>query len=294
MHSALRGFMRDHGRWFVLTGAGVSTASGIPGYRDELGRWKRSPPVQLQDFLQSAATRRRYWARSLVGWLMIARARPNAAHEALARLQAAGRIEQLVTQNVDGLHQQAGSREVTELHGNLARVICLDCRREYPRSRIQEILERDNPEFVGVAARAAPDGDADIEPAQLESFAVPPCPNCGGLLKPDVVFFGEGVPRARVDAAMAGLDRADAMIVFGSSLMVYSGYRFCERASSLGKPIVLVNQGVTRADPIATLKLDESCIAALDILLKLVAESSGDERARAGDFVIQRAPNASG
>jgi len=294
MQSALRSFVRDYRRWFVLTGAGVSTGSGIHGNRDELGRWKRSPPVQLQDFLRSAATRRRYWARSLAGWLLMAGARPNAAHEGLARLQAAGRIEQLVTQNVDGLHQQAGSREVTELHGNLARVLCLDCHREYERSHVQEILERDNGEFVGLAARAAPDGDADIEPAQLDSFVVPPCPHCGGLLKPDVVFFGEGVPRARVDAAMAALDRADAMIVFGSSLMVYSGYRFCERASSLGKPIVLVNQGVTRADALATLKLDESCVAALDILLRLVTEGSDHDRDGPRDFVAEPAPSASG
>ena len=260
-------FARQHRRLFVLSGAGVSTDSGIPGYRDDEGQWKRKPPVTLQEFLRTESARQQYWARSMLGWPIIARARPNAAHEALARLDAARPLERLVTQNVDGLHQRAGSPDVIELHGNIGRVICLDCRAGYSREIIQQALEADNSDFPGAAATAAPDGDADFALHGVDAFRVPRCVECGGTLKPDVVFFGEGVPRDRVDAALRGLELADAMLVVGSSLMVYSGYRFCERASQMGKPIAAINLGRTRADHLFTLKVERSCAEALPALL---------------------------
>ena len=256
-------FVRRHRRLFVLTGAGVSTDSGIPGYRDDEGVWQRRPPVTLQEFLATDAARRRYWARSMIGWPLLARARPNAAHAALARLEAAHRLELLVTQNIDGLHQRAGNAAVVELHGSIGRVLCLDCRAVRSRAAFQCVLEAANPAFVAARAAAAPDGDADVEPRGLDTFCVPACERCGGTLKPDVVFFGEGVPRARVDAAFAALEAADAMLVVGSSLMVYSGYRFCERAAALRKPIAAINRGRTRADALLALKVDASCAETL-------------------------------
>ena len=267
MLADLHEFARRHPRLFVLTGAGISTDSGIPGYRDDEGQWQRKPPVTVQEFLRTDAARRRYWARSMRGWPMLAGARPNAAHRALARLESARQLQLLVTQNVDGLHQRAGSLAVIELHGNVGRVICLDCGADHSREDMQQALEAANPAFVAAPATAAPDGDADLEPRLLDAFHVPGCARCGGTLKPDVVFFGEGVPRDRVDAAMRGLEQADAMLVIGSSLMVYSGYRFCERAGRMGKPIAAINRGRTRADHLFTLKVDGSCAEALSSLV---------------------------
>jgi len=266
----LHDFARRHRRLFVLTGAGVSTDSGIPGYRDESGAWKRRAPITLQEFLGSAVARQRYWARSMGGWPLVARARPNPAHVALASLQAAQRLQALVTQNVDGLHQRAGSVGVIELHGNIRRVICLDCGTTQAREALQRTLLTDNPEFA-VAAPAAPDGDADLEPRELDRFRVPCCGQCGGTLKPDVVFFGEGVPRNRVDAALAAIDASDAMLVVGSSLMVYSGYRFCEHAARAGKPIAAINRGRTRADHLFTLKVEHACGEMLAALVAALA-----------------------
>ena len=256
-------FLRRHPRLFVLSGAGVSTDSGIPGYRDDEGRWTRRPPVTLQDFLRSAPARQRYWARSMLGFPVVARARPNAAHRALARLEAVRESTRLVTQNVDGLHQRAGSANVIELHGTIGRVICLDCGADHAREAIQQTLEAENAGFLDACATAAPDGDADVLDEGAAAFNVPHCAHCGGLLKPDVVFFGENVPRDRVGAAMGALEHADAMLVVGSSLMVWSGYRFCERAGSLGKPIAAINLGRTRADHLFALKVGEPCATAL-------------------------------
>jgi NAD-dependent SIR2 family protein deacetylase len=256
-------FLRRHSRVFVLSGAGVSTDSGIPGYRDDEGRWMRQAPVTLQEFLGSASARRRYWARSMLGFPVVARASPNAAHRALARLEAARKATCLVTQNVDGLHQRAGSANVIELHGTVGRVICLDCGAGHARSEIQRTLEAENADFLQARASAAPDGDADVVAQVTEAFNVPRCAHCGGMLKPDVVFFGENVPRDRVGAAMRALDEAEAMLVVGSSLMVWSGYRFCERAQSHGKPIAAINRGRTRADHLFTLKVNEPCAQAL-------------------------------
>lgn len=252
-----------HPRLFVLTGAGVSTDSGIPDYRDDAGSWKRKAPVTLQEFMRSAAARRRYWARSMVGWPVIAQVRPNAAHGAIVRLEAAGRVHRLVTQNVDGLHQCAGSTDVVELHGSLARVGCVECGAEATRLDVQERLEAANPSYRNLSAATAPDGDADLDQDALDAFEVPACTRCGGLLKPCVVFFGDSVPRARVDATMRALEEADAMLVVGSSLMTYSGYRFCEHAHRLGKPIAAINLGRTRADALLSVKVERSCAAVL-------------------------------
>jgi len=264
-------FVRQHPRLFVLTGAGVSVDSGIPGYRDDNGDWKRSAPVMLQDFLRSEATRQRYWARSMIGWPVVARAQPNAAHVALASLEAMQRTHLLVTQNVDGLHQRAGSTEVIELHGNIGRVTCLRCGATEARETVQVVLRDHNPEFVRAVAQTAPDGDADLEHGALDGFSVPECGHCGGMLKPDVVFFGEGIPRTRVDAARIALEEADAMLVVGSSLMVYSGFRLCEHAQALGKPIAAINRGRTRADRQFALKIEHGCGEALTDLVDTLA-----------------------
>lgn len=264
----LRDFIARHPRLFVLTGAGCSTDSGIPDYRDAEGRWKRSAqPMTLQAFMGDAAARRRYWARSLIGWRQLRAARPNDAHRALARLQQEGRIERLVTQNVDRLHQAAGSPAVIDLHGRLDRVRCMGCERRSPREELQQQLLRCNPRWAALEAPHAPDGDADLDRTDLEDFIVPACPQCGGVLKPDVVFFGESVPPARVETAMRDLQRSDAMLVIGSSLMLYSGYRFAQRAVQLSKPIAAVNLGRTRADELLALKITQRCAQALTFLL---------------------------
>jgi NAD-dependent SIR2 family protein deacetylase len=263
----LNGFLQRHRRVLVLTGAGISTDSGIPGYRDDNGEWKRSPPITVQEFLGTLAMRQRYWARSMVGWPVVAHAQPNAAHTALARLEAAGHVPTLVTQNVDGLHQRAGSREVIELHGGIDGVTCLDCGMQHARASIQQTLEADNPALLNVTAETAADGDAHLEWHDLGGFRIPACSNCGGLLKPAVVFFGESVPKERVEAASHALDAADAVLVVGSSLMVYSGYRFCKLAAEAGKPIAAINLGKTRADDLIGLKVEAS---AVDVLPRLV------------------------
>ena len=267
----LHNFVQRHPRLFVLSGAGISTDSGIPGYRDENGEWKRSPPITLQEFLGSLASRQRYWARSMIGWPVVAQARPNDAHRALARLEAAGHVPTLVTQNVDGLHQRAGSSDVIELHGSIGAVTCLDCGTRHARSTIQQTLEADNPALLDVVAEPAADGDAHLEWHDLGGFRIPACPNCGGQLKPSVVFFGENVPRATVDDATRALEAADAMLVVGSSLMVYSGYRFCVWAQKMGKPIAAINLGRTRADPLLALKVAAPCAETLTALAARLA-----------------------
>ncbi len=264
---SLQDFIGAHGRLFVLTGAGCSAPSGIPDYRDADGRWKRPQPVTYQAFMGGEATRRRYWARAFVGWRRFRAAKPNAAHRALARLERSGRSEILLTQNVDRLHQAAGSASVIDLHGRLDRVRCMGCGALHPREATQERIAAMNPGWLAFDATDAPDGDADLESADFDSFVAPVCEACGGVLKPDVVFFGENVPRDRVEAACAGLEAADAMLVVGSSLMVWSGYRFAERAAALGKPIAAVNLGKTRADPLLALKVEASCEEALAFLL---------------------------
>ncbi|AKC88263.1 NAD-dependent protein deacetylase [Pseudoxanthomonas suwonensis] len=261
--AVLRDFIDRHPRLFVLTGAGCSTSSGIPDYRDADGGWKRAQPVTFQAFTGEAGTRRRYWARSLAGWPRFAAAQPNPAHRALAALEADGRLEALVTQNVDGLHQRAGSRAVIDLHGRLDRVVCLDCAAAMPRDAFQHELLTRNPGWERHVAAAAPDGDADLDGVDFAAFRVPGCARCGGMLKPDVVFYGESVPRARVEAAATHLRRSDAMLVVGSSLMVYSGFRFARMAAEAGIPLAAVNLGRTRADDLLALKVRADCAQAL-------------------------------
>jgi NAD-dependent SIR2 family protein deacetylase len=259
-------FVAAHRRLFVLTGAGCSTDSGIPDYRDANGGWKRPQPVTYQAFVGELTTRQRYWARSLVGWRRFGRAQPNATHHALARLEQQGKLTLLLTQNVDRLHQAAGSENVVDLHGRLDQVRCLACEHRMPRMDFQAELVRLNPAWANLDAADAPDGDADLDGRDFSGFQVPPCPHCFGLLKPDVVFFGENVPRERVNAGMQALHDAEAMLVIGSSLMVYSGYRFAYAAARAGKPIAAVNMGHTRADPLLSLKIEQSCAQALAFL----------------------------
>ena len=238
----------------VLTGAGVGTDSGIPAYRDEEGRWKQSAPMQFRDFVGSELSRQRYWARSMVGWPRMADAEPNDAHRALATLERRGLLRLLITQNVDGLHSAAGSENVVDLHGRLDRVICLGCRNVTRRAELQTQLMADNPEFLGQRFVARADGDVELA-VDYERFRLTACAVCGGVLKPDVVFFGENVPAPRVERAMAALDGARTLLIAGSSLMVFSGFRFARMAARLGVPIAVVNQGRTRADDLAALRV---------------------------------------
>jgi len=247
----------------TITGAGVSTESGIPDYRDGDGNWKRSPPVQYRDFVESEAVRRRYWARSFAGWPMFAAARPSAAHVALAQLERAGRIGQIVTQNVDRLHQRAGSRNVIDLHGRLDVVRCLAFNHRFDRDEFQMRLRDANPDWDVAPTRIAPDGDADLEGIDFSKFNVPACEVCGGILKPDVVFYGESVPRETTAAALAAIESAAGVLVAGSSLMVWSSFRLVRAAAARGVEVVAVNRGRTRGDNLFAFKLDRECGAVL-------------------------------
>lgn len=267
-NTALRAFVDRHPRLFVLTGAGCSTESGIPDYRDGNGQWKRKPPVRHQEFVADPCARARYWARSMIGWSVMGSARPNAAHRALAHLERDGRIGTLVTQNVDGLHQKAGSRSVIDLHGRIDHVVCLSCDARSSRETLQQRLLLSNPQYVGLTGGRAPDGDADLEQRDFPDFKIPACEACGmGILKPDVVFFGANVPPERVTQSMAALDAADALLIVGSSLMVWSGYRFAARAAERGLPIAAINRGCTRADPLIGLKVESDCAEVLERLV---------------------------
>ena len=248
-------FIRRHPRLTVLTGAGVSTDSGIPDYRDRNGQWKRKPPVDHRDFMKSAATRQRYWGRALIGWPVIRNSAPNPAHFHLAELERRGHIHLLITQNVDRLHQRADSKRVIDLHGRADEICCMDCDYRAMRQLVHDRSYELNPEFRHYTAETAPDGDADLE-VDFSRFNVADCPECAGVLKPDVVFFGDNVPKARVQQALDALKNSDGLLVVGSSLMVYSGFRFCRYAKEWGKPIAALNLGRTRADELLDLKLN--------------------------------------
>lgn len=263
----LVGVLRDR-RVVVLAGAGCSTESGIPDYRGPEGSLKERSPIQYGEFVREADARARYWSRAAVGWRRISTVRPNAAHRALARLEEGGAAVGVITQNVDGLHQAAGSRRVVELHGSLAFVACLACGERGSRTAFQERLLAANPGWLDGATgagrvEAAPDGDAELPARSADGFRVPGCARCGGLVKPDVVFFGESVPTGRVNAAWRLFDEADAVLVVGSSLAVYSGRRFIYRARDRGVPIGIVNLGPTRADALAAAKVADRAGRAL-------------------------------
>ena len=245
------------GRTVALTGAGLSTDSGIPDYRGPGAPTRR--PMTFQEFVATPESRRRYWARAHVGWARMGGAEPNAGHRALARLEATGRVSFLITQNVDGLHERAGQQQMVALHGRISEVVCLDCGGRSHRTAMQRLLSAANPgwllEHANVAAR--PDGDVDLD--ETIGFVVPACTGCGGRLKPHVVFFGENVPKARVERCYAAIDDADALLVAGSSLTVMSGLRFVRYAAKAGLPVVIVNRGITRGDDLATVKVDAGC-----------------------------------
>lgn len=261
--TALGRFIDAHGPLIAITGAGCSAPSGIPTYRNQAAEWQRSNPIQHQEFLTREQSRKRYWARSFAGWPAVADAEPNSAHLALASLEQQGIVSALVTQNVDGLHQKAGHREVIDLHGRLDKVICLDCGSLSPRSTMQARLARANPFLDPKALALTPDGDAEVPAADIERITIPNCERCDGTLKPDVVFYGGTVDKTLVQRVYDRLQAARGVLVVGSSLMVFSAFRFVRRAAESGLPIAIVNLGVTRADGLAALKLDADCEAAL-------------------------------
>lgn len=246
-------------RCVVLTGAGISTESGIPDYRDHNGAWKRSPPMSFQEFTGSRVARQRYWARALIGWRQFRGVDPNRAHHALTKFEHAGVVHTIITQNVDGLHQRAGSRAVIDLHGRVDLVECMSCRRTSARELMQAKLAELNPDWTDLQAEMAPDGDALLERADFSAFDLPDCEQCGGPLKPAVVFFGESVPRQFVADSYAAVRTADLLLVAGSSLMVMSGHRFVREARSLAIPVGIINIGRTRADGEVTVKVEASC-----------------------------------
>lgn len=256
---ALLAFLRPRSRLMVITGAGISAGSGIPTYRDDNGEWQRSRPIQHQEFIDSEAYRRRYWARSAVGWPPVANAQPNRAHIALAALEELGKLSLLVTQNVDRLHQRAGHRAVVDLHGRLDRVICRSCGHIEERDAIQQQLLAQNPVLADVQATLAPDGDANVEDRLVEMIASPRCGQCDGVPMPDVVFYGGSVPKQRVADIKAVLAQSDGLLLVGSSMSVYSAFRFCRAAEVLNIPIVAINRGKTRADELLSLKLEGDC-----------------------------------
>lgn len=261
--AGLRAFFDRHERITVLSGAGCSTPSGIPEYRDDQGNWKHRRPVQFADFKTQADVRRRYWAQSFAGWTRIRKARPNAAHRVIAGLEHNGRVAGVVTQNVDNLHRLAGSRNVIDLHGILHRVCCLQCGRQTPRQAFQMMLQRLNPGWKVAVRHVRPDGDSALAADDFRNFAVPDCLDCGGILKPDVVFFGEPVPEIRVSRASELIQSSDALLVVGSSLMVFSGFRFVRLAHAAGKFVAILNRGLTRADDIAAQRFTGDCAVLL-------------------------------
>jgi NAD-dependent SIR2 family protein deacetylase len=246
----------------ILSGAGLSTESGIPDYRGPSGQARRArlsdtaQPMTYQAFTGSDGARQRYWARSHLGWRHVTGAAPNAGHRAVAALERAGRLSGIITQNVDGLHQAAGAAAVTELHGSLHRVVCLSCWSRSPREELDARLRAANPAWTAAGLEPAVNPDGDVALEETAGFTVVDCLACGGLLKPDVVFFGENVPKSRVEACFSLVSASSALVVLGSSLTVMSGLRYVRHASSLGIPVVIVNQGATRGDPLATATLD--------------------------------------
>jgi len=258
---SLLAILGSHEPWVALTGAGISSASGIPTYRDHKGIWLGSQPIQHDEFVSDPSKRQRYWSRSALGWPRVGAAQPNQSHTALVKLEQAGLLSGVITQNVDRLHQRAGLQRVIDLHGRLDRVKCLDCGHITSREGIQRWIETHNalPNTSSLTLR--PDGDADLPADYVDDFNVPHCEVCGGVVMPEVVFFGGTVPRPIVDECYEMIDVSQGMLVVGSSLSVYSGLRFCRYAVDQGKPLIILNQGQTRADDICTHKFSEEPFA---------------------------------
>ncbi|CAG4933257.1 unnamed protein product [Colias eurytheme] len=258
----LLNFLYQHNKILILTGAGISTESGIPDYRsEEVGLYARTnhKPIQYQEFVKYPKVRQRYWARNFVGWPRFSSIQPNSTHIAIRDLQKAGKVTSIVTQNVDRLHHKAGSDNVIELHGTGYIVKCLNCPYEIDRFKLQEELLRKNPAMESSFGMIRPDGDVELSKEQVDSFRTPLCPKCEGPLKPDIVFFGDNVPKARVEKVKSEVTNSDAIFVLGSSLTVYSSYRIILQAKEEGKKIAVLNIGPTRADDIVDIKVSTKC-----------------------------------
>ncbi|KAH8329871.1 hypothetical protein KR067_006088 [Drosophila pandora] len=265
----LEDFLLSKPNVLVLTGAGISTESGIPDYRSEgVGLYARTnhKPIQHMEFVKSSAVRKRYWARNFVGWPSFSATQPNATHHALARFEREQRVQAVVTQNVDRLHTKAGSKQVVEVHGSGYVVKCLSCEYRIDRHEFQSILSSLNPAFQDAPDMIRPDGDVEIPTEYIDNFRIPECPDCGGDLKPEIVFFGDSVPRARLDEIAALVYNSDGLLVLGSSLLVFSGYRVVLQTKDLKLPVAIVNIGDTRADHLADIKISAKCG---DVLPKL-------------------------
>lgn len=258
----LQKFVNESKRLLVLTGAGISTESGIPDYRSEgVGLYARSTnrPVQYHDFVRHPEIRQRYWARNYVGWPKFGQFLPNRSHFALAQMEKKGKIHWLVTQNVDALHLKSGCQKITELHGSAYRVMCLGCSHTMTRQVMQELIESHNPHWSAHSEEIAPDADVQLTSEQIKGFMVPPCPNCGGLLKPEIIFFGDNVAKPVVEFVHEKIQESDSLLCAGTSLQVYSGYRFVAAAYNQGKTVAILNIGPTRADNLAHIKIDAKC-----------------------------------
>ncbi|XP_076294132.1 NAD-dependent protein deacylase Sirt4 isoform X1 [Lasioglossum baleicum] len=258
----LKEFIDSHNNMCILTGAGISTESGIPDYRSEnVGLYARSNrrPVLYKDFCASDDIRKRYWARNYVGWPRFSSLKPNETHKILNKLEDAQKVRSIITQNVDNLHSKAGSRRVIELHGTAFRVMCLKCDQKICRYYLQEILDSLNPNMTATSQLIRPDGDVDISQEQVKGFVVPACMNCGGILKPDIVFFGDNVPRQVVESVQYNVKHSDSLLILGSTLTTYSGYRIALQANNAGIPIAILNIGHTRADDLASVKVEGRC-----------------------------------
>ena len=268
--SHLAEFIEEYPDLFVITGAGISRNSGIQTYRDEVGNWKSNNPIQHSDFLNKETARRRYWARSFGGWPNVASAKPNDAHKALVKLESKGYVATLATQNVDRLHQKAGHKKVTDLHGRLDQVVCMGCGLLISREEVQAWLCQHNPQLARmktIETALRPDGDAEVQDEFVHEIKVPQCPRCSGLLKPNVVFYGSTVNKEVVNYLFNGLQKAKALLVIGTSLMVYSSFRFCKYASENKIPIACINQGLTRGDSLFSLKVRGDCSEVLNQLI---------------------------
>ena len=264
--SCLKRFVEKKEKATVLSGAGISVGSGIPSYRNAQGEWKAGKPIAHQDFVKNESARQRYWLRSYAGWRRMSEAKPSKAHFALQRLQAKGKISTIITQNVDRLHQAAGSKNVLDLHGRLDQVTCLSCSKIYGRGFIQVMLKKKNP-FLEESESINPDGDANIESSFTDDLKIPLCEICGGILKPNVVFFGDSVDKNLVEKAYHSVASADALIVIGTSLSIFSGYRFLRQAAKLKLPVLVINPGRFRGEELADIHLAQNADEVLSLMI---------------------------